>query len=232
MSLWGRLLSWASLPMKWWFLWHLAVLGLQLCSLSTVSHQVLTQIMEACLGAWCKHHNLRFLWRFQLSHHDDLPHSYFYFSSCLSVSLIAHPHTFLRSCAQVQELPKSLTSMNHPIPWHQSTETVMDKQQHQISSLFAVQQEVLSYTIRAGFHTVCWQWMTCKATVVGDSRWPKNIQTGDGKAVSLTGQVKLWDHILSQWAQPLKVAQDHTQILLIDHSDLLRYCITHQHDFL
>ena len=32
-------------------LWHSAVLGLQLCSLSTISHQVLTQIMEVCLGA-------------------------------------------------------------------------------------------------------------------------------------------------------------------------------------
>ena len=32
-------------------LWHSAVLALQLCSLSTVSHQVLTHTMEVCLGA-------------------------------------------------------------------------------------------------------------------------------------------------------------------------------------
>ena len=67
-SLWGRLLSWAFLPTKWWFLWHSAVLGLQLYSLSTVSHWVLTQRMEVCLDAWCTHHILHFLWRFQLSH--------------------------------------------------------------------------------------------------------------------------------------------------------------------
>ena len=67
-SLWGRLLSWASLPTKWWFLWHSAVLGLQHCSLSTASHRVLTERMEICLDAWCKHHILRFLWRVQLSH--------------------------------------------------------------------------------------------------------------------------------------------------------------------
>ena len=34
-----------------WFLWHSAVLGLQLCSLSTVSHQVLVERMEVCLDA-------------------------------------------------------------------------------------------------------------------------------------------------------------------------------------
>ena len=50
---------------KWMvFLWHSVVLGLQLCSLSIVSHGVLTQRMEVCL----KHHVLRFLWRFQLNH--------------------------------------------------------------------------------------------------------------------------------------------------------------------
>ena len=59
---------WASLPTKWWFLWHSAVLGLQFWSFSTVFHQVLTQRMEVCLDAWCKHRILRFLCHLQLSH--------------------------------------------------------------------------------------------------------------------------------------------------------------------
>ena len=41
-KLWGRQFSWAIS----WFLWCLAVLGLQLCSLSTVSHQVMIPRME------------------------------------------------------------------------------------------------------------------------------------------------------------------------------------------
>ena len=53
--------------MKWCFLWHSAVLGLQLCSLSTVSHRELTQRMEVCLDTWCKLHIL-FLVAFQLNH--------------------------------------------------------------------------------------------------------------------------------------------------------------------
>ena len=67
-SLWDTLLSWAFLPTNWSFLWHSAVLGLTLCSLSTVSYQVLTQRMEFCLDAWCLHRILHFLWRFQLNH--------------------------------------------------------------------------------------------------------------------------------------------------------------------
>ena len=41
----------SSLPTKCWLLWPPAAAGLQLCSLSTVSHQVLTQRMETCLDA-------------------------------------------------------------------------------------------------------------------------------------------------------------------------------------